>query len=222
MFFLVAAGIMFLNAIFQIILSKNAFAIYYLDWCKNPDFIRKRKTIIMNSPNISERDKREYGLLETNLSQKSIAEEPISETFTSWYASAKRNFSNTQGLLYAMMWVFVLTFTVFPGAMDTTYYKFMSGMHNEVSWFFLLNSTIFNVFDTVGRKAGGSPRFNWANKVIIGISASRIVFLATFLLVAFQVGPVWLFNSDWFKISNIIIFSVTNGFVATLTAVKAP
>jgi hypothetical protein len=94
-FFLVAAGIMFLNAIFQIILSKNDFAIYYLDWCKNPAFIRKRKDTLMNSPNLSEQDKREFGLLDSKLSQSSIAQEPIGETFTSWFAAAKRNFSTT-------------------------------------------------------------------------------------------------------------------------------
>ena len=121
-----------------------------------------------------------------------------------------------------MMWVFVMTFIVFPGAMDTTYYNFMTGMSNELSWFFLLNSSIFNIFDTIGRKAGGSPKFNWANKIIITISASRVIWFATFLLVAFQVGPSWLFNSDWFKILNIMIFSITNGFLATLCAVKAP
>lgn len=215
---------MFLNAIFQVILSKNDFAVYYLDWTKNPAYILKRKATLMNSPNLSERDKHEFGLLDSNSksNQSSVAQAPLEETFSSWFSAAKRNFSTTDGLLYAMMWVFTMTFIVFPGVMDTTYYNFMTGMNNEISWFFLLNSTIFNVFDTIGRKAGGSPKFNWAPKTIKIISYSRIIWLATFLLVAFQVGPAWLFNSDWFKVVNIMAFSITNGFVATLCAVKAP
>jgi hypothetical protein len=42
-FFSVSALIMLLNAVFQIILSKNDFAVYYLDWCKNPQFIRQQQ-----------------------------------------------------------------------------------------------------------------------------------------------------------------------------------
>jgi hypothetical protein len=74
---------MFLNAIFQIILRKNNFSIYYLDWSKNPAFIKKQKT------NLSEQD----GLLEKH--QSSIAQEPIGETFSSWFAAANRNFTTT-------------------------------------------------------------------------------------------------------------------------------
>lgn len=40
-FFTVAAAIMILNATFQVILSRNKFAIYYLDWLKNPEVIKR-------------------------------------------------------------------------------------------------------------------------------------------------------------------------------------
>jgi hypothetical protein len=83
------------------------------------------------------------------------------------------------------MWLMVSTFIVFPGAMDTTNYDFLAGVSNELSWFYLLNSTIFNVFQTIGRKTGGSQRFQCSNKKIVGISISRIYFFASFLLIAF-------------------------------------
>jgi len=53
------------------------------------------------------------------------------------------------------------------------------------------------------------------------LSTLRTIFLVTFLLVAFDVAPT-LFSSDWFIILNLILFSISNGYVSTLCAVKAP
>lgn len=50
----------------------------------------------------------------------------------------------------------------------------------------------------------------------------RTIFVATFLLVSFDVAPEWLFSADWFIIVNLVLFSITNGYVSTLCAVKAP
>lgn len=72
-FFLVAACIMFLNAIFQVILSKNDFAIYYLDWYNNLKFLRKRKNELMASPILSELDKKEFGLLTDRLKSRRVS-----------------------------------------------------------------------------------------------------------------------------------------------------
>ena len=56
------------------------------------------------------------------------------------------------------------------------------------------------------------------------LSYSRVVFLVTFMLIAFDVAPSWLFgvDADWFKMVNMILFSFTNGYASTLCAVKAP
>lgn len=53
-------------------------------------------------------------------------------------------------------------------------------------------------------------------------SASRIIFIATFLLTDFQVPPTWLFGLDWFKVLNLVLFSFTNGYLSGLCAIKAP
>lgn len=76
---------------------------------------------------------------------------------------------------------------------------------------------IFNVFDTVGRYMGGAPMFTLPDKVVLILTYSRTLFLATFLLIAFHVSPSWLFgdNADWFKIFNMILFALSNGFVST-------
>lgn len=42
------------------------------------------------------------------------------------------------------------------------------------------------------------------------------------LLITFDVAPSWLFSGDWFIILNLVLFSVSNGYLSTLCAVKAP
>lgn len=54
------------------------------------------------------------------------------------------------------------------------------------------------------------------------MSTMRTLFIATFLLIAFDVAPSALFSSDWFFITNLALFSISNGYVSTLCAVKAP
>jgi len=76
---------------------------------------------------------------------------------------------------------------------------------------------IFNIFDTIGRKLGGIKSLSLSKRGIIILSLSRTVFIATSLLVAYKEDPVWLFGSqaDWFKILNLILFAVTNGYTST-------
>mmetsp|Transcript_16703 Transcript_16703/g.22533 ORF Transcript_16703/g.22533 Transcript_16703/m.22533 type:complete len:106 (-) Transcript_16703:46-363(-) len=50
-------------------------------------------------------------------------------------------------------------------------------------------------------------------------SVLRTIFLATFLLTTYDVS---FFASDWFITINMILFSISNGYVSTLCAVKAP
>ena len=128
----------------------------------------------------------------------------------------------TEGLLLALLFVFVVTFTVFPGVTDHSYLVFMLNLKNQLSWFNLFMTTVFNVMDTVGRKLGGVKSFDLEGRSIKIWSIARVLFVFTFILVAFEVGPMWLFNSTWFKIVNMMAFAFTNGYVSTLCAVKAP
>lgn len=81
---------------------------------------------------------------------------------------------------------------------------------------------IFNVFDTVGRYCGGLDYFDLKIKWINYNSYARVVFIATFLLTDFVAPPAWIWDADWFKITNLVLFAFSNGFIRTLCAVKAP
>ncbi len=115
-----------------------------------------------------------------------------------------------------------MTFTVFPGVTDHSYLTFMLSLKNVLSWFNLFMTTVFNIMDTVGRKLGGMKAFDLDGRNIKILSIARVIFIMTFLLVAFEVAPTWLFQSNWFKIFNMAMFAFTNGYVSTLCAVKAP
>lgn len=121
-----------------------------------------------------------------------------------------------------MLFVFLVTFIVFPGVMYASYFNFMSSWLNKASWYTTMINTTFNVFDTIGRSAGGSPRMNLSSKSTIIAVSLRILLIPFFFLSTFQVGPAWLFRADWFKILNLALFAFSNGYTSTLCAIKAP
>ena len=144
------------------------------------------------------------------------------QTVAAFIAQAKSNFAATEGLLIALAYVFILTFICYPGLADDTHFTFLSKVKNEANWYNLLCLTIFNSWDLIGRSIGGTPCADINRKAVVTMSIVRTVFVATFLLIAFEVAPTWLFEADWFKVLNYSIFAFTNGYTSTLCAVKAP
>ena len=136
----------------------------------------------------------------------------------------RENFSSTQGLLYAISFVFLLTLFLFPGTTADTYFNFIVKLNlkNPESWYQLLVVFIFNVFDTVGRWAGGQKYFDLKIRSVKVGTYSRVIFIATFLLTDFAAPPTWIWDVDWFKVLNLVLFAFTNGYLGTLCAVKAP
>ena len=152
----------------------------------------------------------------------SIAKPPEKETLSNFLSVAKKNFATTNGLLYLIMFVFATTFTVFPAFTFDASLSLLSSLPNSDGWFILLMNTLFSVFDSAGRKLGGLPQFDVHTSTLKIFSALRLIFIATFYLIAFRVGPKWLFVSDWFILANMICFAFTNGYCSTMCAVKAP
>ena len=132
------------------------------------------------------------------------------------------NFNSTDGLLWALVYVFVLTFICYPGLATDDTIKFMENMKNYESWHPLFIQANFNLLDTIGRYMGGVSCLILSNPTIKISSGLRTLFIVTFCLIAFDVNPASVFSGDWFIILNLALFSVTNGYVSTLCAVKAP
>lgn len=79
----------------------------------------------------------------------------------------------------------------------------------------------FNVFDTIGRYAGGAYQLFTPRTVII-LTVLRLVFIFTFIGIGKEWGPAFLFSSDWFKIVNMMVFALTNGYNSTLLMIYGP
>ena len=135
------------------------------------------------------------------------------------------NIRATEGLLIALAYVFVLTNSCFPGLSNDSHFAFLSGFDDpeeQESWYNSISVTMFGGFGLAGRYIGGLQCVDVKRKTALLMSAARTIFLATFLAVAFECSPAWLFQADWFKILNDTLCAFTNGFVGTLCAVKAP
>lgn len=149
---------------------------------------------------------------------KKVCPPKSDSSMAAFWKQTKANLSDTKGLLWILLFIFLTTFIVFPGVTEATTLGFLNGISQEVSWFILFQTTMFNIFDTIGRKCGGCIMLS--NNSVILWSMVRIIFVGTFMLTAFQVSVP--FNSDWFKILNMALFAISNGYLSTLCAIKAP
>ena len=91
---------------------------------------------------------------------------------------AQKNFMATEGLLFALAYVFILTFICFPGLSDDSHFNFLSSIDNEANWYNLLCLTIFNGFDLIGRYIGGLGCADLSRKCVITMSIVRTIFVA--------------------------------------------
>ena len=135
---------------------------------------------------------------------------------------AKVNLAATDGLLVNLVLIFAVTFICFPGLTDDSYFNFLAKVRNEANWYNLSCLLMFNLLDTIGRFCGGMESFSLGNRTITILTWARFLCVGTFLLIAFEVKPVWLFDADWFKVINLAVFAFGDGHLGTVCSVKAP
>ena len=74
------------------------------------------------------------------------------------------------------MWgVFLVTFIVFPNVFFA--FKYFDFLGKGSDWFNLTIILAFNIFDTVGRKMGGSKTFNLSMRAVPLLALARVLFL---------------------------------------------
>jgi len=216
-YFLIGAVYMFICGALQFVLKKNEYAVFHL-W-QNPGFKPKWQDL---SPLIASKSS-ESSPISPRLSRK--AKPPTTgETIKSVIGTLKENLRDTQGLIYSITFIFLITLLLFPGTTADTYFKWINNMHlaNSEGWYQLACVFLFNIFDTVGRYCGGKPALDLSIRKVNWGTISRVLFIATFLLTDFECAPQWLWNTDWFKILNLFLFAFTNGYLSTLCAIKSP
>ena len=67
-----------------------------------------------------------------------------------------RSCSEAKETLAYLLWVYIVTFSVYPGVTNTT---FMKSLDYNGIWFQIVITTVFNLFDTVGRLIGGNEKY---------------------------------------------------------------
>jgi equilibrative nucleoside transporter 1/2/3 len=125
-------------------------------------------------------------------------------------------------ILLCIWFVFFCTFIIFPGTFFDAHFKAMENIGStEFTWYTLSVILTFNILDTCGRKLGGIVTVN-----------SGLVYFMGLLRVGFVVMGIWIalddseddmfIEKDSVKMLNLALFSISNGFVSTLCAIKAP
>lgn len=153
------------------------------------------------------------------------------QTIAEFCKNFKENMSKAGSVLVSLGLVFFITFVVFPGSFMAAQLQFWDdAFANEPdadtkakevgAWTFNFVATFFSVFDTIGRYLGG--KINTGKNVTIAMSLVRVVFVATTIGTVIPWAPHAVFDADWFKITNLLLFAFSNGFVSTRCAILAP
>ena len=80
---------------------------------------------------------------------------------------------------------------------------------------------VFNIFDTVGRKLAGKVHLN-ARIIMIGSLVRTLFIPSTIMLALKDKEDIFIFETDTFRFINLILFSITNGYISTQCCIKAP
>jgi hypothetical protein len=116
----------------------------------------------------------------------------------------------------------MVTLAIFPGTFFLSHFRFMKTLDKkEFTYYSLIVILTFNVCDTIGRKAAGM--YQCPAKMAYFLSFIRIGFLATTCLIAKdELSDNPFLESDAFKVVNLVLFALLNGYVGTVLAIIAP
>ena len=195
-----AAGFLFLCAFLQWRLGKNEYALYHLK--KFPGF------------------KPEGGDNHDEVRLSVCQEKEV--TVRAVLENIRENFNNTRGLLYAIAGCFFFTMIIFPGWTNDSYFNFLANTVRPESWYQVTCVTIFSFVECPGAYIANTKWGAISLETAKSTSYYRVIFIVTFVLVAFECPPVWLFGADWFKVTNFCIFAFTLGYHSTMCAKYVP
>lgn len=79
---------------------------------------------------------------------------------------------------------------------------------------------VFNIMDTVGRYLAGKKILSCNTTITLALV--RTIFFVTTLLTALHSDPGVIFRADWFRLLNLFLFSLSNGYISTMCIIIAP
>ena len=119
-----------------------------------------------------------------------------------------------------LLWVYVVTFIVFPGVTNGTK-SFV--IDYEGPWFQIIMTTLFNFFDTIGRYIGGNKKYFCSKFTMKVLAHLRLLNVILFILCYLKRDDFLLsYTGDVIKFLNLAIFAFSNGYLQTLCCIWAP
>jgi len=216
-YFSIASLIVIVCIICFYVVVNTEFARYYLNKASGKDENEDRGRLLASPDSTT-----------SHSSKNNINNTPTGSTYSNIIESSPKKETSFMELYQQIMPIalqvflcFLITFVVFPGTSLSTKFDFMGTSARDISWFTLIMIASFNVFDTIGRFAGGYYHL-FTPKTIFVLSISRLIFIPTFVLIQLKASPSWLFSSDWFRFVNMFLFAFTNGYNSTLCMIFGP
>lgn len=114
-----------------------------------------------------------------------------------------------------LVWmVMCSTRALFPGLGLSTHDESM-----PYAWFNTIMVIIYNLGNFIGKY---TPRFIIISHSSIWVlSFLRLIFGVTFYMIACNMSPQWLFGSLWFKLLNMFLFSLSDGYCSTVIIIQS-
>jgi hypothetical protein len=106
-------------------------------------------------------------------------------SFRDFINATKRQFSSTQGILYTIFAVYFITYSVFPAVILHRPLKCVKNQNTA----YLILLLLFNMGDLMGRILSIQRKLMVSIKTTKILTLLRLVFLCTFMLIAFDSPP---------------------------------
>lgn len=122
-----------------------------------------------------------------------------------------RSCSEAKETLAYLLWVYIITFSAYPGVTNGTR---MVILEYDGPWFQIIITTVFNLFDTIGRYFGGNEKYFCSKFTMKALSFMRLINVVLFIL-CYKYKDVFLLSNvgDIIKFLNLIFFAFSNGYL---------
>eukprot|EP01114_Cavostelium_apophysatum_P016901 TRINITY_DN4901_c0_g1_i1.p1 TRINITY_DN4901_c0_g1~~TRINITY_DN4901_c0_g1_i1.p1 ORF type:complete len:440 (-),score=57.54 TRINITY_DN4901_c0_g1_i1:54-1373(-) len=147
----------------------------------------------------------------TEIVEEKMSEADVRKHFRAGLKSVFKKIYPTAILIAGTYWI---TMTIFPGLISI-----IPSTKKDWSWLPVITVTVFNFCDFVGKSAVRIiPDRFVSEKALYVLGGFRIIFFPLFLLC---VKPR-IFNHDAIPIALVVVFSLTNAYIATRAMMIAP
>lgn len=140
----------------------------------------------------------------------------LSEEFSWWKLYKVVSYLGAQAFI-----AYFITFLIFPGTMLATKFDFLNNNKSRQSWFDIIMISLHAFIDTFGRYMA-SVYVAFTKDTVLYLTLSRLAHIPQSIAIQLALPPGWLFQADWFRLLNVVLFSFTQGYNTALVMMFGP